>query len=171
MDSNLSQLKNLGFKIKEGKNLRKINGYLAGTDKERAYDFMEMFKDPLVKAILCYRGGYGSIRMMKYVDWNVIKTNPKIFCGFSDITLLLNYINKILNIPTFHTPMVNSNFNDELTKHYFLNLLTTNNCSINLNKFNSIKIFNAETFHGKPHRRDGRHGRWGSQDRARRGRR
>ena len=58
---------------------------------------MNMFKDPEVAAIMCYRGGYGSIRMMPYINWDVIKNNPKIFCGFSDITLLLNYINKVSN--------------------------------------------------------------------------
>ncbi|MDO4535567.1 MAG: LD-carboxypeptidase [Clostridium perfringens] len=142
-DYNLKQIKDLGFKIKESSNLRKINKYLAGTDKERANDFMEMYKNPSIKAILCYRGGYGSIRMMRYVDWNIVKNNSKIFCGFSDITLLLNYINKVSNSPTFHTPMANSNFKDKLTKEYFLSLLTANN-NIDLNQFNSIKVFNKK---------------------------
>ena len=148
IDYNINQIKDLGFKIKEGTNLRKVNGYLAGSDKERANDFMEMFNDPLIKGILCYRGGYGSIRMMRYVNWNVIKKNPKIFCGFSDITLLLNYINSISHIPTFHTPMANSNFKDEVTKNYFLNLLTKNNTVIDLNKFSSVKVFNKKNITG-----------------------
>lgn len=148
IDYNINQIKDLGFKIKEGTNLRKINGYLAGTDKERANDFVEMFNNPLIKAILCYRGGYGSIRMMRYVNWGIIKQNPKIFCGFSDITLLLNYVNSISGAPTFHTPMANSNFKDELTKKYFLNLLTQNNNIIDLNKFNSIKFFNQKNITG-----------------------
>lgn len=148
IDYNINQIKDLGFKIKEGSNLRKINGYLAGTDEERAYDLMEMFENPLIKAILCYRGGYGSIRMMQYVNWDIIKKNHKIFCGFSDITLLLNYISKISNEPTFHTPMANSNFKDELTKKYFLNLLTKSNNIIDLNKFHSIKTFNKKNITG-----------------------
>lgn len=148
MDYNINRLKQLGFIIKEGKNLRKINNYLAGTDKERAFDFMEMFKDQSVKAILCYRGGYGSIRMMHYVDWSIVKNNPKIFCGFSDITLLLNYINKIAHIPTFHTPMVNSNLDDKITQKYFLNLLTKNNNLINIKNFDSIKVFNSKNIEG-----------------------
>lgn len=148
MNYNLNQLKQLGFKIKEGKNIRKINNYLAGTDKERAYDFMEMFKDKTVKAIICYRGGYGAIRMMEYIDWNIIRSNPKIFCGFSDITILLNYINEIANIPTFHTPMVNSNLNDILTQKYFLNLLTKNNTIIDFKRFNSVKVFNPQNIKG-----------------------
>lgn len=148
IDSNLNKLKELGFKIKEGKNLRNINNYLAGTDEERASDFMDMFKNPEIKAIICYRGGYGSIRMMPYINWNIIKRNPKIFCGFSDITLLLNYINKISHMPTFHTPMANSNLNDKTTQKYFLNLLTKSNTTINLNKFDSIKSFNNESING-----------------------
>lgn len=128
--------------------MRKVNNYLAGTDEERASDFMDMFEDPEVNAILCYRGGYGSIRMMPYVNWNVIKNNPKIFCGFSDITLLLNYINKISNTPTFHTPMVNSNLNDKITQKYFLKLLMQNNVTIDLNEFDSIEIFNKKYING-----------------------
>ena len=149
MDYNLNQLKKLGFKIKEGKHLRKINNYFAGTDKERASDFMNMFKDPEVAAIMCYRGGYGSIRMMPYINWDVIKNNPKIFCGFSDITLLLNYINKVSNIPTFHTPMVNSNLQDFVTQDFFLNLLTKKYSSINLKNFKNIKTFNSKNIIGK----------------------
>lgn len=110
---------------------------------------MDMFKDPTIKAIISYRGGYGSIRMMPYIDWDIVKNNPKIFCGFSDITLLLNYINKISNVPTFHTPMVNSNLNDPITKRYLLSTLIQNHTSINLKDFNSIKTFNNKNINGK----------------------
>ena len=150
MDNNLNQLRNLGFNIKEGAYLRKCGEYLAGTDTERAEDFMNMFTDPTVKAILCYRGGYGSIRMMQYIDWRIIKRNPKIFCGYSDITLLINYINKTTGLITFHSPMVNSKFSDTITKNYFLNLLmnSKDNFSIDLNQFSSINSYNKKSVKG-----------------------
>ena len=82
------------FKIKEGKYLRRKNDYLAASDKERAEDLMEMFKNKEVKAIIAYRGGYGCIRMLPYLDMGVIKKNPKILCGYSDLTVLLNYLSQ-----------------------------------------------------------------------------
>lgn len=151
MDKNIEQLQQLGFKIKEGKYLRKCSEYLAGDDKERAYDLLEMFNDKNIKGIICYRGGYGSIRMMQYLDWKIIKKNPKIFCGYSDITILLNNITSITNLITFHSPMVNSNFSNELTREYFLNMLM-NPCStfdINLKNFPQIKIYNKKNIKGK----------------------
>ncbi|WP_010241602.1 S66 peptidase family protein [Clostridium arbusti] len=113
--------KNQGFNIKEGKNIYKRFGYLAGTDRERADDINNMFLDPYVKMILCIRGGYGSMRTLPYIDFNIIKNNPKIFVGFSDITTYLNSFYDKCNLITFHGPMVNSNFNDEFTLKSLLN--------------------------------------------------
>ena len=80
-------LKNLGFNVLEGKHLYDKWGYLAGKDKDRASDVMEMFEDKEVDMILCIRGGYGSSRILPYLNYDIIKKNPKIFAGFSDITV------------------------------------------------------------------------------------
>ncbi|MPQ44546.1 S66 peptidase family protein [Clostridium tarantellae] len=152
IDINLNRIKNLGFKIKEGKFLRyNSNNYLAAPDKERAEDFMNMFLDPKVKAIICYRGGYGSIRMLNYIKWDIIKHNPKIFCGYSDITLILNCLNIYTDLITFHSPMINSNFENKLTKTYFLNILMNGlkDFSIDLISLPNIKIFNEAQVKGK----------------------
>lgn len=122
-------LKNFGFKIKEGKHLYHRYGYLAGQDYQRAKDLMDMFLDKDVDAIFCFRGGYGSMRILPFIDWNLIKENPKIFLGFSDITVLLNYIYKHLDIITFHGPMVNSDLIEEYTLNSLLqNLMFGNGC-------------------------------------------
>lgn len=145
---NISSFKNLGFKIKEGKYLRKKNDYLAASDKERAEDLMRMFEDRDVKAIVAYRGGYGCIRMLPYLDIGLIKKNPKILCGYSDLTLLLNYISQKTGLITFHGPMINSKINsDELTKNSFLSMLTDENNLINISTKN-FKIINKELFRG-----------------------
>ncbi|MBP2032282.1 muramoyltetrapeptide carboxypeptidase [Clostridium algifaecis] len=117
-------LKQLGFNIKEGKHIYDKWGYLAGKDKDRAYDFMDMFLDTDVDMILCVRGGYGAMRILPFIDFNIIKNNPKIFAGFSDITTLINNIYEKCNIITFHSPMCNSNLHDKTTLEGFLNVLT-----------------------------------------------
>lgn len=152
IDKNIDNFKKLGYKIKISDSIYKSYGYLAGNDKERALSLNEMFKDKDVDAIICYRGGYGSIRMAPYLDLKSIKANPKPFIGYSDITLLLNYINKKCNLVTFHGPMINSNFNNNLTKDYFINILENNNFPItyDLNKLieNNI-VYNKKNFSGK----------------------
>lgn len=116
-------LKNYGFNIKEGNYLYEKRGYLAGEDKERAQDFMDMFEDRQVDMVLCMRGGYGSMRILPFIDYEIVKNNPKIFIGYSDITTLLNTLNSKCNLITFHGPMGNSNFNDSDTLGSFLTTL------------------------------------------------
>ncbi|MDM0963720.1 LD-carboxypeptidase [Clostridium perfringens] len=145
---NISSFKNLGFKIKEGKYLRRKNDYLAASDKERAEDLMEMFKNKEVKAIIAYRGGYGCIRMLPYLDMGVIKKNPKILCGYSDLTVLLNYLSQKTGLITFHGPMINSKISsDEITKNSFLSLLTDESNLINIST-RDFKVENKELFRG-----------------------
>ncbi|SHK74673.1 muramoyltetrapeptide carboxypeptidase [Clostridium cavendishii DSM 21758] len=144
--SNINNIKNLGFNIVEGKYLRKNYGYLAGEDYQRAQDLMCMFENKDVSAIVCYRGGYGSIRTMSLIDWNIVRNNPKIFCGYSDITLLLNYIYKKCGFITFHGPMISSNFNDEKTKDCFLKTLCEGNTSLS---FDTSNLKNIETYNEK----------------------
>ena len=117
-------LKNQGFNILEGKHLYDKWGYLAGKDNDRASDIMEMFKNTEVDIILCIRGGYGSGRLLPYLDYDVIKENPKIFAGFSDITVLLNSFYEKCNLITFHSPMGTSNLEDiETFKSFMFTLM------------------------------------------------
>lgn len=116
-------LKSLGFNIKEGKHMYDKLGYLAGKDQDRADDFINMFLDKDVNMILCVRGGYGTMRILPLIDFNIINQNPKIFAGFSDITTFLNNIAIKSNLITFHSPMCNSNFSDKCTLKSFLDTL------------------------------------------------
>lgn len=113
-------IKSFGFNIKEGNHIYDRKGYLAGEDRHRAEDLMNMFKDPEVDMVLCIRGGYGAMRILPYLDFSVIADNPKIFMGFSDVTVLLNNIYKQCNFPTFHGPMGTSNLKDEHTFRSFM---------------------------------------------------
>ncbi len=135
--------KNLGFNIKEGNHIYDRYGYLAGTDENRANDFMNMFLDKDVDMVLCVRGGYGAMRILPLIDFNLIKENPKIFAGFSDITTLLNTISAKCNLITFHSPMCNSNFSDKITLKNFLYTIMD---AYNPYAIKNPKGFNTECF-------------------------
>ncbi len=112
----------LGFKVKAGKNIFKHNGFFAGSIEERLEDLHGMFADPQIKAILTIRGGYGSAQLLPHIDYELIRSNPKILCGYSDITSLLNGIHHQTGLVTFHGPVAVSTFTD-FTKKYFYKVL------------------------------------------------
>lgn len=96
-------LNKLGYQVKVGKTCYlKYKGYLAGKDEVRALDLERMFLDNDVDAIMCMRGGYGAMRMLDFIDFSIIRDNPKIFIGFSDITAIHICINQISNLITYH---------------------------------------------------------------------
>jgi muramoyltetrapeptide carboxypeptidase len=99
-------LETAGFKVLVSKNLFFKNGYLAGTDSQRAELFMNMFTDPVVKAVLCARGGFGSMRILPLIDYGCIREKPKIVVGFSDVTALLAALYSRSGLVTFHGPVV-----------------------------------------------------------------
>jgi muramoyltetrapeptide carboxypeptidase len=76
-----------GLKVRLGKNAAKRNGPFAGSDEERLYDLREMTNDSDVKAVFCSRGGYGLLKIIDRIDFSVLRTNPKWYSGFSDITV------------------------------------------------------------------------------------
>ena len=101
----LNYLTSLGFKYKVGETVNASYGYLAGTDELKAKDFNNFMKDDEVDAILCFRGGYGSIRFLDLTDYEQIKKNPKLVVGFSDVTALINAIYQKTNVPMLHGEM------------------------------------------------------------------
>ena len=100
-------------------------GYLAGTDKERAAALMDAWKNPEVKAIWCFRGGYGTPRLLDELDYDWIKSHPKILIGMSDITALHNAIQMKTGLVTFLGPVLNyfGNDNDGFDDDYALSQL------------------------------------------------
>lgn len=99
------RLQALGLKVKYGKSLFNHEGYLAGSDEQRAADLNAMFADPTIKAIIQLRGGWGSNRILELLDYDAIKQHPKIIMGYSDITALLIAIQAKTGLITFHGPM------------------------------------------------------------------
>ena len=110
VDKAVLNLENLGFKVKLAKNIYDQNKYLAGYDGGKLEALYEFFHDPEIKLILNARGGYGSIRLINKIDYDIIKSNPKPFVGFSDITALLLMFYKKCGLITYHGPMLCSDF-------------------------------------------------------------
>jgi muramoyltetrapeptide carboxypeptidase len=98
------RLEELGFKVRTPDKLFRKKGFLAGSDKERAAELMAAFEDPSVDAIFPGTGGYGTTRIIDKLDYDVIRRNPKVFIGFSDITALHIAINQRTGLVTFHSP-------------------------------------------------------------------
>jgi len=128
IDRSMAALEEMGFKPKPGLHARKRRGFLAGNDRERATDLMRVFADRKVKGILCIRGGYGTARLLPMLDYQVIRNNPKIFAGFSDITSLLCAFRTKSNLLTFHGPMTASQLAKKdypaFSRDHFLAMLT-----------------------------------------------
>ena len=108
----VTNIKELGYNVKVSKNILDEYRYLAGSDEKKLEELYKFFLDPEIDIILNARGGYGSIRLINKIDYEVIKNNPKIFCGFSDITALLLMIYKKTGLITYHGPMASSDFTD-----------------------------------------------------------
>ncbi|MBR1821523.1 MAG: LD-carboxypeptidase [Clostridia bacterium] len=116
----------LGFKVIVADSCRERYGYLSGTDARRAEGLNRMFADDRVDAVVCMRGGYGVTRMLDQVDFDVIRANPKILLGYSDITALHNAIQRRVGMVTFHGPMPSTCWThlDDFSRDSMLRTLT-----------------------------------------------
>ncbi len=99
-------LKSMGFRTLVPDNIFRKKGYLAGSDALRAEVLNRLFADRTVKAVMCARGGFGSMRILPMLDFEAIRKNPKIFIGFSDISALLWGIYRTCGLAVFHGPVI-----------------------------------------------------------------
>ncbi len=121
-DQALQKLRGLGFKTKVGKFARGVRGLFSGTEAERTHDVHWAFTDPDVRAIWCVRGGDGAPRILPELDWALIRKNPKILVGYSDISALHTALQQQCGLVTFHGPVASSTFTD-YSKTHLLNVL------------------------------------------------
>lgn len=103
MDSRIQVLYDLGFNVVLGDCVYCANGFLAGSDKQRANDLMQMFEDEAVDMILPTRGGVGVAGILPYLDFGVINQHPKVISGYSDITVLLNALFQYADLITLQS--------------------------------------------------------------------
>ncbi|MGB1247536.1 MAG: S66 peptidase family protein [Chitinophagales bacterium] len=101
----ISLYESWGLQVQLGDTIGEEENQYGGTDKARATDFQQMMTDKNIKAIICARGGYGTVRMMDYLDFTPFSQNPKWVVGFSDITVLHAHINTYIGTQTLHAAM------------------------------------------------------------------
>lgn len=132
-NNGIKYLKDFGFDIEIGKYaLSNTLGYSL-TPEEKAEDINSMFENKSIKAIICSQGGHNSISSLKFIDWEIVKKNPKIFIGISDITTLLNAIYAQTGLITYHGNDIIWGFGktpSEYDKNEFLNRLEKINTKI-----------------------------------------
>ncbi len=112
-------LAKLGLRVKLGKHIFNSYSDMAGTDDERLEDLHEAFADQSVSAIIPVRGGNGVCRLLPKLDFELIRKNPKIFIGYSDLTALINPIHQRTGLVTFHGPMACSFYKSSYSYFYF----------------------------------------------------
>lgn len=142
------RLTSLGLKVKYGKTVGSKFGYLADTDLLRVKDIEEMFLDKEVSLIVAMLGGYGCSRIVDMIDYEIIKNNPKLLIGFSDITVLLNSIYKKTLIPTVHGPVgiyLGKQSLDEVSLTDFNNLLFSNQLGRSLSCDSAVTYIGGKT--------------------------
>jgi muramoyltetrapeptide carboxypeptidase len=98
-------IREMGFRVKVPDPIPAPAGYLSAPDDFRARQLNQCFADKEIKAIVCTRGGYGSIRILNLLDYRLIRNNPKILVGYSDITVLLTALYCKCGFSVFHGPM------------------------------------------------------------------
>jgi muramoyltetrapeptide carboxypeptidase len=105
-----AELERLGFRVKHRDDILEKARYTAGSDARRAEELMQAFTDPEVKAVWAARGGYGVMRILRMLDEELLRANPKIFIGYSDLTALHIYLHRRFGLITFHGPMAAKDF-------------------------------------------------------------
>lgn len=143
LEATINKLKILGYKIKLSKNIYDQNRYLAGSDGDKLEALYEFFQDQEIDIILAARGGYGAIRLINKINYDIIRKNPKPFCGFSDVTALLLMIYKKTGSITYHGPMACTDFTQEFNYKYFLKALSNEKL-----EFHGTKIYNKGSAEG-----------------------
>lgn len=151
-DKALQNLANLGLKTKVGKAARGLKGFLSATDKERLDDLHAAFADKDAAAVWCVRGGYGAARLLPAIDYDLIRKNPKILIGYSDITALHLAIWQKTGLVTFHGPVGTSELSD-YTKKHLTNALFSPSAPYKIelsdyNKAQESNLFKTETIVG-----------------------
>ena len=108
----VESLQALGLQVKVGKHVMERHGYFPASDEARAADINTAFADKSVKAVIALKGGWGAARTLPYLDYDLIRKNPKILMGYSDVTALLNAIYLKSGLVTFHGPNGGSPWTD-----------------------------------------------------------
>jgi muramoyltetrapeptide carboxypeptidase len=133
-------LESMGFQTRVPDEIFEKNCYLAGSDAHRAGLVMRFFEDQSVNALVCARGGFGSLRILPLLDFDTIRQNPKVIVGYSDITALLAAITAKSGLVTFHGPLVTTLANASETTCSSLLAAISSNTIVELKPTRSIPL-------------------------------
>lgn len=128
IDRAVRYLERLGYRVDVGPSARAVAGYCAGPDTARLQDLHSAFANKKVRGIICSRGGYGTSRLLPFIDYRLIARNPKVLVGYSDITALQLAFWKKAGLVTFHGPMAAvemASTIDEMTAECFWRMVTS----------------------------------------------
>ena len=124
-ESGRAVLEGMGFQVRPGRGIFERQGYLAGSDRHRANELLAAWLDEGLDALICARGGYGSMRILPYLDFALLAKRAIPFIGFSDISAILQQLVFRMGLSAFHGPTVCSLADaDEATRDSFLRMLT-----------------------------------------------
>lgn len=136
IERGVQRLQDRGFKVKLSDHLYDTKRYMAGDDNIRAQEIHNFFANNEVDCILCARGGYGAIRIVDKLDYDLIRSNPKIFCGYSDVTALSVMLLKHAGLVTYSSPMLSGDWGREIISDFtigeFLNTVSGKSCEYDL---------------------------------------
>ena len=135
LNTGIKYLESKGFTVIRGDSLNAQYGYFAGNDELRLQDLHRMFADPKIDAIICARGGWGTLRLLDRIDYDLIKKHPKLLVGYSDITTLQLAFRAKAGIPSLSGPMVAVEMGSGIlpfTEKYFWNYLFNNESHFNI---------------------------------------
>lgn len=130
-----------GYRVVYGEHLFGKTKYMSGTDEERLADLHWAFEDKSVDAIICGRGGYGSLRLIDKIDYDLISGNKKFFCGYSDITVLSAMFLKRAGLVTYSGPMANGDFGCETRSDYTIDNFFKVVCDDSENIYSAEKLY------------------------------
>jgi len=137
-------LRDMGFKVQIPDAVFQREGFLAGPDEVRADVINTLFGDPDIHGILCARGGYGSTRVLPHLDWAVIRRHPKVFVGFSDITVLHCVLLDRAGLVTFHGPMGTTLAKATEASLSLLQRVLTSDVPVDLKPFEGVVLNHGE---------------------------
>ena len=136
----ISVLEQMGFNVFTPEGLFEKEDYLAGSDEHRAHLLNSLFKEEAVKAVICARGGFGSLRILSLLDYGAIRKSQKIFIGFSDITALLSVFETKCGLISFHGPMVTTLADSDPKSRESMNLALTSGRKLKIKPSKGLTI-------------------------------
>lgn len=144
--------KNIGCEVVVGNTIKKYNSsnrYFSAPDEVRARELMQFYEDESINCIIAARGGYGSLRILPMLDFEIIRKNPKILIGFSDISALLNAVFRKTRIISFHGPVASSNFDNFTNENLKSSIMYNKDFKKFVNKIPTMNVINEGIAQGR----------------------